>query len=333
MFLNSTKLVLFGMLLLMMLTMGLLSTASADFECGGEAELVQEAIDTVFAVALYACTDTSIVQTLPTWYADVWDSTRNLSVPRYYAENSNYKHVVFADPFGRTDDSCFLGPAQYTPNPPWGNANFNLAIVSAADELIDFGNYDEDGDNYVDYIFMMYVNFGVSGGYNGFPLPGIYYTNDTSEDGDTIKITSSGCTVYANREVAGVFVTAHEYGHDLGFSDIYSYNHMGYGGVGGFSIMARGVLEVNGVEIPVPIDPFHKAQIGWVSPIVVVSPLFQEEVDFFNYSDDTYRIERNSNESFYTSNHRTGESAPYWEQNYPNYGLLIWHIDKNRLNG
>lgn len=64
-------------------------------------------IDTLKAVVIYACSTGVGSELLPSWFASIWDSSQQLSVPRYYKDNSLGKYIMTAQAFGRDSLHCF----------------------------------------------------------------------------------------------------------------------------------------------------------------------------------------------------------------------------------
>lgn len=89
---------------------------SAQFECGEESDTTtQPAVPktgATKAVVIYATWDSTTnpkKDTMPDWWARVWDSTKQLSVPKFYKDNSLGKYMISARAFGRTSDTCWTG--------------------------------------------------------------------------------------------------------------------------------------------------------------------------------------------------------------------------------
>lgn len=155
-------------------------------------------------------------------------------------------------------------------------------------------------------------------------------------------------------------VLAHEFGHQLGFVDIYSttdYRPV----VGNFSLMDAGNLLsveigdkiVHGV-LPCYPDPFHRALAGFDTPIVLNEsaasiPVLAAEI--FEASPKIYQIQINPHEYFLIENRQTNpfqEDIALWLKDgviagpvnmnktllpaydylLPGSGLLIWHVDE-----
>ncbi len=57
-------------------------------------------IDTLKAVAVYACRTSAPTIQLPTWAKGIWNSSQQASVPRYFKDNSFGKYLMTAAAYG-----------------------------------------------------------------------------------------------------------------------------------------------------------------------------------------------------------------------------------------
>ena len=116
--------------------------------------------DTLRAVAIWASSGLNARGTkLPTFWRQIWDSNQLVSVPRFYVENSDSagkrRYVLNVDPYGRLSDStCFVG-GDYVSGNCVGDSIFVRKVLDSADAVIDFRNYDRDGDKFVDALFFV----------------------------------------------------------------------------------------------------------------------------------------------------------------------------------
>ena len=106
-------------------------------------------------------------------------------------------------------------------------------------------------------------------------------TNDPYHAGQKIKINSYIIQPEASywsggngrtRDIVGIGVFCHEFGHALGLPDLYDVGGSGQG-LGNASLMAGGSWGGNGNDsrYPAHLDAWCKADLGWVSPTVVTT--------------------------------------------------------------
>ncbi len=80
--------------------------------------------------------------------------------------------------------------------------------------------------------------------------------------GTRYTVSSERNKYYPTAHLTGFGIDTHEFGHLLGFSDLYGDSSRQ--GVGYFSLMANGILFSRGKFLPAHVDPWHKLQIGWL---------------------------------------------------------------------
>ncbi len=61
---------------------------------------------TLKAVVIYACSTGAATIQLPSWAKTIWDSSKQVSVPRYYRDNSLGKYHMNAVAYG-AGNNCF----------------------------------------------------------------------------------------------------------------------------------------------------------------------------------------------------------------------------------
>jgi hypothetical protein len=108
--------------------------------------------DTLRVLAIWTVANNPPVDTankkLPFFWRQMWDSNQLISVPRFYAENSDRKYILNVDPLGAPDSFCFspvLNPVGFT-----GGRNFTREVLFLADPYVNFANYDRDGDKFIE---------------------------------------------------------------------------------------------------------------------------------------------------------------------------------------
>ncbi len=232
-------------------------------------------------------------------------------------------------------------------------------IVSAHDDTVDFGQFDNDGpdgipnspddDGYVDAIVMMHPDVDGScqnvnpaaannvwahrfcrsqwetgNGCRSAP----YVTDDLSvATGDSIRIDDyiiqggqGGDDGCAGNEPQAMGLVAHEVGHLFGLPDLYD-NTSGGSGIGRWGLMGSGNWRV-------PVSPAHmtawsKAELGWVTEVVVDRDTTLDISPIIT-SDTSYTIPIDgTNEYFILENRqRLGSDTALYSE-----GLLVFLAD------
>jgi immune inhibitor A len=203
--------------------------------------------------------------------------------------------------------------------------------VHQLDPIIDFSQFDTDGDGVADGIIMVHAGPGAEEGASHaiWSHSGAYTvaTNDGVTTGRYACVPES----FMDGSLIAIGVFCHEYGHMLGLPDL-------YGGIsegaGIYCLMAGGswgALPGN-PERPTQMCAEMKYRMGWLAPTdvtgnepaLVVPPAETNPVCYRitnpAYPDEYFLLENRSKLGF--DSLMRGEG-----------GLLIWHIDRNGVQG
>ena len=206
-----------------------------------------------------------------------------------------------------------------------------IEMCQAADELVDFADYDWDGDGEVDEVFVVYAG---KGGADGGTVNSIWPHMWTLEDAKNEKLYLDGVAIntYAcanelkgTGRINGIGTFCHEFSHCMGFPDFYDTLNGKQYGMGDFDVMDQGCYNGNGF-CPPGYTAYEKMLCGWQTPIV----LADEDVDVdslqpMSKGGQTYIIYNDANpDEFYTIENRQING---WDKSYPARGLLVTHVD------
>ena len=194
--------------------------------------------------------------------------------------------------------------------------------VWAADSVVDFSEFDNDNDGYIDALFIVHAGPGaeVTGNVNDI----------WSHAWNTVNIPFVD-SVYAWRystepEDGRVGVFSHEAGHAIfGLPDLYDYDYDSEG-VGLWSLMATGSWNNSG-RSPAHMDAYSKIESGFVTPQVVVSNQDSVLIPNVTYNPVIYKLWRDGipgTEYFLVENRLLAGFDSY----LPWFGLLIYHVDE-----
>ncbi len=207
------------------------------------------------------------------------------------------------------------------------------ATVDLSDPSVDFSQYDNDGDGYVDALFIIHAGPGAE--FTGSPndiwshawsitprlKDGVYVYNYSMEP--EYMMTPGDQTI-------GVFT--HELGHVFGLPDLYDYGDDS-AGIGDWSLMASGSWNYDGIyghwgNSPAHPDAWSRYQLGFVTPAVISTNTTGVSIPAVETSSSIYYVWNNgsaNNEYFLLENRQQTGYDTY----LPGDGLLIWHIDEN----
>ncbi len=213
-----------------------------------------------------------------------------------------------------------------------------------ADAFIDYAQYDNDGDGYVDCFSCLHAGFGREESGNGsdiwshswtFTLAGIGVdtTNDADPNhpGEYIKIDGYVCdpersNLSNNGTMVCIGVFCHEWGHALGLPDLYDTNGGGEG-LGNWCIMSTGSWggNSNSPWKPVHMCTWSKMDLGWLNPSAVRSSNLYaiSQVETNAKANWLIARQRTFKEYFLIENRR----KTLFDTLIYNQGFLIYHID------
>lgn len=227
--------------------------------------------------------------------------------------------------------------------------------VALVDGHVNFADYDNDGDGFVDALGIIYAGGGPhdgcetddgadgSGGDNLWPHSG--GTGGTATgDGVTVDryIINSEVTFGVNpatgcSQIQTIGLFAHEFGHSLGLPDLYDTNAGDTDPVGRWSTMASQYSStVNLADTPAHYDPWSKWIMGWITPTDYTGQNIGISLDRVEDSGKVAQFlanpggpeEGGTGEYFLVENRQlVGFDAAL-----PGCGILVWHIEESQTN-
>lgn len=199
------------------------------------------------------------------------------------------------------------------------------------DAMVDFKDYDWDGDGEVDEVFVVYAGKGeADGGSTNTVWPHMYAISEaTGKDLilDGVKINVYACSneITPNGAINGIGTFCHEFSHCMGFPDFYDTAYQGWFGMGDFDLMCGGAYNGDGF-CPAGYTAYEKMVCGWQDPIVLadkdtvitdLQPMGNHGETFIIYND------AHPDEYFMIENRQ----KVAWDASYPAKGLMITHVD------
>ncbi|MBD2758783.1 M6 family metalloprotease domain-containing protein [Yimella sp. cx-573] len=231
--------------------------------------------------------------------------------------------------------------------------------IKAANPYIDYLSYDTNGDGVIspNELHITVIAAGYEASYAGQDAscaPNLWahqWSLSTPPTVDGVRVGGQGYTQFgeshcekaypgeAHRATIGVM--AHEFGHDLGWPDLYDTDFSSEG-VGDWSLMASGAWGTKpGSQTPgdAPIlpDAWSKYVQGWINPTPITGTS-TVAVGQAAIANSTYRLLDNPGGAEY--NWRTGGTGEYFlvenrqptglDIALPGCGLLVYHVDETR---
>ena len=265
------------------------------------------------------------------------------------APTGSVRDLFLENSYGRfTLDSTVLdwftvqNSEQYYADGTSGSRLLWQAIVEAlnnADDLIDFTDFDSNGDGAIDAITFIHSGYGAEWGgedVDGTPPESRIWSHKWIMSPAWIATEGVSVSTYninpglwgtAGMDIGRIGVIAHELGHIFGLPDLY--DTIGDGaGVGSWGLMGNS-WGFSGTQLNPPhLSAWSKIQLGWASPTIISTP------GFFSLSeserdDDIYRIDT----GFLADEYLLVENRQPigFESTMPQGGVVVWHIDERKL--
>jgi immune inhibitor A len=207
--------------------------------------------------------------------------------------------------------------------------------VVLADPFVDFSQYDNDGDGYVDGLFIIHAGRGYELTGNPDHIHSHKWQMHTpqSVDGVTAYVYSTEPEYWTTPGDMTCGVYAHEMGHSVfGLPDLYDYGYDS-NGLGKWSLMAggswNGPLGSPGGSYPAHPDAWCRIQTGAASATILPDNLLGATIPAINTTPVIYRLWTDGaggTQFFLLENRRKMGYDSY----IPGEGLLIYHVDETQ---
>eukprot|EP00639_Heterosigma_akashiwo_P013286 CAMPEP_0206369746 /NCGR_PEP_ID=MMETSP0294-20121207/5488_1 /ASSEMBLY_ACC=CAM_ASM_000327 /TAXON_ID=39354 /ORGANISM="Heterosigma akashiwo, Strain CCMP2393" /LENGTH=885 /DNA_ID=CAMNT_0053816575 /DNA_START=279 /DNA_END=2936 /DNA_ORIENTATION=+ len=227
----------------------------------------------------------------------------------------------------------------------YGNGNSGLSTLiwdlltealTSADALVDFSDYDQDGDGYIDMISFMHSGYGAE--YGGTDAYGQSYSNRiwshkwsiptfTSEEGTKISTyhIETALDGKSGSQVTSIGVGAHESGHFFGLPDLYDTDGSS-SGISTLGLMANSWGWDYSGEVPPSLSAWSKYKLGWISPVEITGA-GSFSMEQIQESGEAYIIKTLPfSDTEYLLVENRGDTG--FDRQAPAAGLLVWHIDE-----
>lgn len=209
--------------------------------------------------------------------------------------------------------------------------------LNAADALVDFSSFDQDGDGWVDAITFLHSGYGAEWGgddqYGTDFLDRIWshkWTIPTWTSAEGVRVgdynISPGLWGTSGSSPGRIGVVCHELGHFFGLPDLYDTDGSSEG-IGNWCLMAAGAWGFSGTQQhPSHMCGWCKTKLGWVAPRRLMPgshTILASETDPALYLID--------------SGYAPGEylllenrQAVGFDADLPASGLAVWHVDESK---
>lgn len=202
-------------------------------------------------------------------------------------------------------------------------------LVDAVDPVVDFSNYDNDNNGFVDVLLVIHSGTGAEfSGNNNDIWSHKWAITPRLKDGVFVSSYTAQPEFWTTPGDMTIGVYSHELSHGFGLPDLYDTDGSS-NGIGRWGIMSYGSW--NGTLGSSPAHPcaWSRIQMGFANPINVTSNMTGVAIDNVNENGTIYRLWTSGNmgnEYFLVENRqRLG-----YDFYIPSAGLFIWHIDDGK---
>jgi M6 family metalloprotease-like protein len=231
----------------------------------------------------------------------------------------------------------------YGKNDSYGSDMYPDKMVSeactVADTLfdVDFTQYDNNNDGYVDFVFVIYAGYGeADGGAASTIWPHSWYLSAAGArcevDGKLVDLYACGNELdNFSKQHTGIGTFCHEFSHVLGLPDLYVTNTATHVTLNEWDIMDYGPYNNEG-NTPPAYSSYERFFLGWLTPRLITEPenITLENLNSSNSaliiteSDTANLIGNDPNPTtFYMLENRQQEG---WDQYLPGHGLMLTKI-------
>lgn len=271
------------------------------------------------------------------------------SVYDYYTAQSNGLLQPVWDVFGPVKASGKL--ADYGGNVSGGDKNPDGLLAEALralDSQVNYKQYDNDGDGYVDNVFFFYAGYSEAEGASSeaiWPHEWSLQVNYSSMVLDGVRFDSYACaselTGTKGSNITGIGSCCHEFGHALGLPDFYDTNY----GTNGqaeytpdtFSVMDSGCYN-NNSQTPPNMSAMEKYMLEWMDEPQTLSVPGQYSMGSIT-SNKAFMLPADVKGEYFIFESRDGTGwdsyINYYAPNTPVQGMVVYQVDRssNKVTG
>ena len=263
------------------------------------------------------------------------------SARQYFQDASNGQYNPQFDVIGPVTVSNNV--SYYGKNDSYGNDMYADKMVSEACKLadtefdVDFTQYDNDNDGYVDFVFVIYAGYGeADGGASTTIWPHSWNLlsagTQCKVDGKTVDLYACGNELdFYSKKHTGIGTFCHEFSHVLGLPDLYVTNTSSHTTMNEWDIMDYGPYNNEG-NTPPTFSAYERFFMGWLQPRLIVEPeniklndlQTSNEALLISTTDEHNLIGNNPDPTtFYIVENRQQKS---WDEHLPGHGMMLTKI-------
>lgn len=198
------------------------------------------------------------------------------------------------------------------------------------DNVVDFSEFDNDNDGYIDVAIVIFAGAGADSGTTGAPWPHKWSvtsaaTERFTRDGKTLALYCTSAELYAdvNPIPRGIGTIVHEFSHCLGLADHYNTENTDDNtSPKHWDVMASGSWN-NTSKTPPNYSVFELEALDWLTPAILAEAA---NISLPSLNSRRYGVKIHTDRpgDYFLLENRTKAG---FDAYLPGEGLLIWHID------
>ncbi len=227
----------------------------------------------------------------------------------------------------------------YGPDSKWGQFVYDAVVAANNQANVNYAEYDNDLDGYVDGIAVIHQGPGqeATGNTNDIwshswdLISAGYSTSQLTFDGVIVSnYTTQPELLGTSSSISTIGVMCHEFGHNLGAPDFYDtdYDTGGqYDGTGDWDIMSGGSWNGNSGDKPAHHNPWTKIFYQWSTPTVLTTA---QNVTVLNNqtTNQIYKYNTTSSNEYFLA---VNQQQTGFNSAIPGHGMIIYHVDGNYI--
>ena len=210
---------------------------------------------------------------------------------------------------------------------------------------VDFSDYDNDGDGYVDVVVVLYAGVGEAQAWRAVPESvwpcqwdmqesfdwgcstiGPFQLNGVTIDKYAVFNELEGSNNYS-RNIDGVGTFCHEFGHCLGLPDFYATNGVSAYGMNTWDIMDNGCYLNNGYR-PCGYTSYERHFMGWMDLIDPVENTRYALSPLNSVDGTAVKVTNDANpDEYYLLEYRVKTG---WDEYLSAEGIMVLHVDYDK---
>ena len=268
------------------------------------------------------------------------------SARKYFYDSSNGHYDPQFDVIGPVTVSKNMeyygknNPSTQFDAAPWTMVKEACQLV---DDSVDFKQYDNNNDGYVDFVYVIYAGYGeADGGDENTIWPHSYWLLNAGitckVDGKYVDLYACGNELdYFSNQHTGIGTFCHEFSHVLGLPDLYTTKGQTHKTLGSWDILDYGPYN-NDMNTPPAYSAYERFMMGWLTPRLIVDAenVELEELQASNSallisSSDQHNLIGNDPKptTFYLLENRQQVG---WDKYLPGHGLMLTKVQYSSNN-